>query len=327
MQDGLPAHREGTHAVVVGAGFGGLLAAWVLARHFARVTLVERDVLPSEAAPRKGTPQANQYHILLCGGVSALRQLSLDVVPELVEAGAEIIDSTRDILTLPPMADNWVERYPSEFTWYSCTRYLLEFCLRSRVLRSERIRLLQEHTVRSLVFDATQERVVGVRVARHDTTESIETIEADLVLASCGRVGSAFAQWLKDGGYALPRSLSVQPHVSYSARLFERPTAFPGDWKACRIAPGPRAPEGGIVFPVEGSRWQCIISARGKGPPIACRRKRVLGVRQAAPQPAPLRNPCRRDPRRSDPSVARHDQPTAADRRCRAVARTILAHG
>jgi phytoene dehydrogenase-like protein len=46
----------GQHAVVVGAGMGGLTAAQALAAHFERVTVLERDALPEIAAPRPGTP-------------------------------------------------------------------------------------------------------------------------------------------------------------------------------------------------------------------------------------------------------------------------------
>ncbi len=58
-----------SRAVVVGGSVAGLLAARVLADHFDRVTLVERDALP-ETAPgvRRHLPQAGHQHILrVCG--------------------------------------------------------------------------------------------------------------------------------------------------------------------------------------------------------------------------------------------------------------------
>ncbi|MFN8541439.1 MAG: hypothetical protein U0232_28685 [Thermomicrobiales bacterium] len=42
------------HAIVLGGSMAGLLAARVLSEHFARVTLVERDIYPVEVEPRKG---------------------------------------------------------------------------------------------------------------------------------------------------------------------------------------------------------------------------------------------------------------------------------
>ena len=43
----------GKHAIVVGAGMGGLLAARALADHFDEVTVLERDALPDSPDPRK----------------------------------------------------------------------------------------------------------------------------------------------------------------------------------------------------------------------------------------------------------------------------------
>ena len=46
----------GEHAVVIGAGMGGLAAAGALAQHFERVEILERDRLAGSAASRSGTP-------------------------------------------------------------------------------------------------------------------------------------------------------------------------------------------------------------------------------------------------------------------------------
>lgn len=50
------------HAVVLGAGIGGLAAARVLADHYAQVTVIERDSLPATAAVRRGVPQGSHMH-------------------------------------------------------------------------------------------------------------------------------------------------------------------------------------------------------------------------------------------------------------------------
>ncbi|HWR47293.1 MAG TPA: hypothetical protein VN327_06725 [Pseudonocardiaceae bacterium] len=50
------------HAVVVGGGMAGLLAARVRANHFEQVTLVERDTLPERPQSRKGVPQGRMLH-------------------------------------------------------------------------------------------------------------------------------------------------------------------------------------------------------------------------------------------------------------------------
>ena len=64
-----------SHAVVIGAGMAGLTAAQAISGHYEKVTVIERDVLPAEAAPRTGTPQAQHAHMLLAGGLQALGSL------------------------------------------------------------------------------------------------------------------------------------------------------------------------------------------------------------------------------------------------------------
>ena len=44
------------HAVVIGAGMGGLAAAAAVAHHAGRVTILERDDLPSSPSARAGVP-------------------------------------------------------------------------------------------------------------------------------------------------------------------------------------------------------------------------------------------------------------------------------
>jgi phytoene dehydrogenase-like protein len=48
--------KSGGHAVVLGASMGGLLAARVLADFYDRVTVVERDTLPTDPVNRRGVP-------------------------------------------------------------------------------------------------------------------------------------------------------------------------------------------------------------------------------------------------------------------------------
>lgn len=61
--------KLGGHAVVLGASMAGLLAARVLADHYDQVFVVERDVLPLGAQPRRGVPQGRLVHAFT-GGVS-----------------------------------------------------------------------------------------------------------------------------------------------------------------------------------------------------------------------------------------------------------------
>ncbi len=57
----------GDHAVVLGAGMAGLLAARVLADAYRRVTVIDRDRLTG-LEPRRGVPQGRHAHILVPAG-------------------------------------------------------------------------------------------------------------------------------------------------------------------------------------------------------------------------------------------------------------------
>jgi len=59
---------QGNHAIVIGASIAGLLAARVLADHFDRITIIDRDQLPQEPEFRAGVPQARHIHVLLVRG-------------------------------------------------------------------------------------------------------------------------------------------------------------------------------------------------------------------------------------------------------------------
>ena len=85
------------HAVVIGAGMGGLAAAKGVAPYFEKVFVLDRDALPEGPAARAGTPQARHAHALLAGGQKALEALFPGIELDLVNAGAVAVRGGRDI--------------------------------------------------------------------------------------------------------------------------------------------------------------------------------------------------------------------------------------
>jgi 2-polyprenyl-6-methoxyphenol hydroxylase-like FAD-dependent oxidoreductase len=59
---------KGNHAIVIGASIGGLVAARVLSESFDRVTIYDRDALPTALQTRGGVPQGRHGHGLLASG-------------------------------------------------------------------------------------------------------------------------------------------------------------------------------------------------------------------------------------------------------------------
>lgn len=96
FQERQQAIGNGSHALVIGSGIAGLLAARVLLNHFQHVTIVERDSLPEQPQPRPGVPQSLQSHGLLVRGQRILEQLFPGFSAELIAAGAISVDWSAD---------------------------------------------------------------------------------------------------------------------------------------------------------------------------------------------------------------------------------------
>jgi hypothetical protein len=69
-----------------------------LAARFDRVTVVDRDRLPSAADNRRGVPQGAHPHALLAVGRAVLEELFPGLTEELVDRGAPWIDVARDAI-------------------------------------------------------------------------------------------------------------------------------------------------------------------------------------------------------------------------------------
>src|SRR5690349_15490726 len=98
-----------THAVVLGGGPAGMLAATVLVRHHDEVTVVERDKLPDGPQPRTGVPQARHAHLLMSGGARAIEELLPGTLDELFAAGAHRVGVPNALVSLS--AQGWVPRF------------------------------------------------------------------------------------------------------------------------------------------------------------------------------------------------------------------------
>ena len=79
--------KRGGHAVVLGASMGGLLAARGLADFYDQVTVVERDVLPTDPVNRRGVPQGGLIHACLARLTQVLDDLFPGFSDDLVARG------------------------------------------------------------------------------------------------------------------------------------------------------------------------------------------------------------------------------------------------
>ncbi|MFF8568518.1 FAD-dependent oxidoreductase [Streptomyces albidoflavus] len=257
-----------THAVVLGGGHAGMLAATALARHADTVTVVDRDRLPLDAPePRKGVPQARHLHVLMSGGARAIDALLPGTVDRLRERGAHRLGVPEDVVTLS--ADGWQHRFPETQFMITATRDLTDWTVRDQALRQERVRLLQECEVRELLGGPG--RVTGVRVATAgEGPGTVRDLPADLVVDCTGRA-SRLRQWLAALGVpAVPEEV-VDSGLAYATRLYEAPPGAREGFPVVNVFSDYRAPVPGrsaSLVPVEGGRWMISLTGtRGGRPP------------------------------------------------------------
>ncbi|RSM53343.1 hypothetical protein DMB66_39100 [Actinoplanes sp. ATCC 53533] len=233
-------------AVVIGAGIAGLAAARVLADRFARVTVVDRDRLPSGPESRRGVPQSAHPHALLAVGREALEKLFPGLTDDLVERGAVWADVVRDAVVW--QLDGYRTRVDSGVTLLFMTRPLLESCVRRRLRSLPQVTILDETAVAGLA-GRPGERVSGVDLADG------RTLAADLVVDASGR-GSRSDRWLRDLEFPSPPESVITVRVHYTTRLVRgRPECLPGPGMIIVAESPPEHRRYGAAFSVEGDRW------------------------------------------------------------------------
>lgn len=259
------------HAIVIGSSIAGLTAARILADHFERVTLIERDRMPDRPEFRKGVPQGRHAHILLLRGQMILEQLFPGLVQELLDEGAVPVNMGRDVEwhamgRLRP-------RYDSTLQPNACSRPLLEGSIYQRLATFANVTFIQETDVLGLCVNEAGTHVTGVQFRERKgesngaNGQGSQTLQADLVVDASGRDSRA-PQWLESLGYPTPQETTVNAFPGYATRFYECP-AEQRDWKLIYVQPhAPDQPRGAIVVPMEGNRWQVtLIGMAGDYPP------------------------------------------------------------
>jgi 2-polyprenyl-6-methoxyphenol hydroxylase-like FAD-dependent oxidoreductase len=252
-----------SHAVVIGAGMAGLTAAQAISRHFERVTIIERDLLPIEAAPRSGTPQAQHAHMLLAGGLKALQTLFPGFENDLAEAGAVKIRTGKDIRLERPGFDPFPIR-DLGIEIFCMSRPLLEAVTRRRVQQTANINICVCSRVTGLVASRDAKRIEAVRYDGEDGPAM--TLEADLVVEASGRCGLTL-KLLEELSLSRPEETEIGIDQAYASTIVERPLDH--DWLGNIVLPSaPASSRGAFLFPIEKQRWLLSVGGNhGDAPP------------------------------------------------------------
>jgi 2-polyprenyl-6-methoxyphenol hydroxylase-like FAD-dependent oxidoreductase len=243
----------------------GLLAARALSRHFERVTVVERDVLPQGAEVRKGVPQSGHAHGLLASGYRVLDEYFPGLMDELEALGAPRSDIVGDFLWY--QYGRWKLRHEAGLRGILVSRPCLEAAIRRRVKAQGGVTFLEGADGVRPVLDPAGGRVTGLVVRRREVNVQ-ETLAADLVVDASGR-GSQSPKWLQEWGFGLPEELAVKVDVGYATRTFERrPGEFFNSNGGIISGTPPASTRYAGVLAAEGSRWVVtLVGMLGDYPP------------------------------------------------------------
>jgi flavin-dependent dehydrogenase len=253
------------HAVVIGGSLAGLLAARVLTDHFDKVTVIDRDRFPADAAFRPGIPQSRHLHVLWTKGLEIVEDLFPGIEAELLAAGVPELGIPKDVLWLT--AAGWRRRF-GVTRMLTFSRPLLDWTIRQRL--APRLTVLAHHEVTGLIpagSGSQHKHVAGVEVREAGTNGTSAPIRADLVVDATGRTSRA-PEWLVLLGYPFPKETKVDPLLGYTSRYYAIPEGFDPGWQALYLqAEAPRTKRTGGLFPQEGGRWICSLSGAGRDYP------------------------------------------------------------
>lgn len=258
--------RRREHAVVLGGSMAGLVTARVLSEHFARVTVVERDVLPTSGEHRRGVPQGRRVHALLPRGGEILEQLFPGIVRELSEAGAPLVDDLSQMHFEVLGHRLTREHGPLHPVGVQASRPFLESRIRRRLRARANVEILDGCDVLALVATVHRDRVSGVQIMRRDDASATQLVlGADLVVDAMGRAGRTPAT-LEDWGYPRPAEESLPVDIAYtSVPVRLRPGALDGSLFLIGPRPGRLTSMG--LFAYEDDVWLLTVMGYGDARP------------------------------------------------------------
>ena len=253
---GSPVSNGAGHAVVIGAGMAGLAVAQALTAGFDRVTIVDRDRLPTGTSPRRGVPQDRHLHLLLPAGIHALEALFPGLVDQLCAQGAKAGDTDRIRICL-----NGYRLAPARTGERAvfCSRPFLESQVRRRVREQGSITIRDGVRIRGLDAARDGDRVEGVELASPDGADH-EVLPAEVVVDCSGR-RSPVPGWLAELGYRTAEVDELDVQVRYATRRYELPVGVLDGDHHVLVGPTRDGPRGAAMTHVEDDNWIVTLFA------------------------------------------------------------------
>ena len=251
-------NRRGEHAVVLGAGMAGLLAARVLSEFYDSVSVVERDRLPDYPCHRRGIPQGRHVHNFHSRGLQVVGELFPGLLEDLGRAGAVVVDDG-DLSNFYVRFGRYELKHsgkfadPAALAMYMASRPFMEFHLRRRVKALPNVTFLDGHDVAELV--TTADIVNGVRIIRR-YNGFLTTLDADLVVDAMGRAARTPA-FLESLGFERPTEDRAVARYGYASQQLSMPEGSIAQ-RLVMFNPGGGKP-GGLLLACEHDTWMLAI--------------------------------------------------------------------
>ncbi|MGQ0845771.1 MAG: FAD-dependent oxidoreductase [Sporichthyaceae bacterium] len=237
-----------THAVVLGASMGGLLAARALADSFDTVTVLERDALASDTTTRRGVPQGVHIHVLLPSGSQLLERMYPGLLADLEADGVPVVRNLNR-MTFALNDHTFCRDVPLPAPLYLASRPYLEAQVRERTPKNVTPR---QGFAEGLSTDGA--RVRGVRL------DGGAELAADLVVDATGRTGRT-PTWLAEAGLPVPAEDRLDVDLAYVTAHLSMPD-LPADFEVAFAAgSSPRRPWGIGLLRQERDLW--LLTAYG----------------------------------------------------------------
>jgi 2-polyprenyl-6-methoxyphenol hydroxylase-like FAD-dependent oxidoreductase len=251
----LVGNQKAGHAVVIGGSMAGLLAVRVLADHYQRITLIERDILPGVGWHRKGVPHGRHVHGLHPRGREILDELFPGFTDMMAAEGAPRCDALAGLRF--QIWGRQLAKATLGLPTLLASRPFLEGHVRELVRALPGVDVLDGHAAAGLTATANRRQITGVQV--HGPDGRASAITADLVVDASGR-GSRTNLWLADLGYLPPVEERINIGLGYSTRSYRlRPGALEGD-ALILTAGNPANPRTGVLAACEGGRHMLTLA-------------------------------------------------------------------
>lgn len=257
-------NRLGEHAIVLGAGMAGLLAARVLSEFYDSVSVVERDRLPDHPCHRRGLPQGRHAHNFHSRGLQVLDELFPGLLEDLSRAGAVVVDDG-DLSRFYVRVGRYELKHsgtfsdPDALALYMTTLPFMEFHLRRRVKALPNVTFLDGHNVSGLL--TTADIVNGVRITRR-YNGFLRAVDADLVVDAMGR-GARTPAFLESLGYERPTEARAVAGIGYASQQLSIPEGSIAQ-RLVMFNPGGGRP-GGLLLANEHDTFMLAIGVPADG--------------------------------------------------------------